>query len=108
METADLSVCFAQQPFSCILYESVLHRTLENLVAVAHVHVEHLVLGIGPHHWNIPVRQQALDPEWVVCGIKRQQYMDVAIRPRTGLPAIPLIGWRDKGFRKISRDRTRL
>src|ERR1700678_3867998 len=65
------SVCFTEQPFSGVLYESVLHRTLKDLVAVSHIHVEHLVLGVGPYYWNIPGRQQPLDPEWVVCRIER-------------------------------------
>ena len=52
----------AQQPSRCIFNERVLHRAGKNLVSMAHIHVEHLVLRVCPNDRNISVRQEALDP----------------------------------------------
>src|ERR1700733_10068456 len=69
---------------------------------MTNIHVEHLVLRVGPHYRNIAVRQQALDSQWVVCRVKRYQHMDMTIETRTGFPTIPLIRGREKCFRQIA------
>ena len=58
---------------------------------MAHVHVEHMVPGVGPHYGDIGGMQDVFLSEWIVGGVEGDEHFYVFVAARIWLPAIPFV-----------------
>ena len=74
---------------------------------MTHVHVEHPVFRVGPHHGKVAVGDDILDADRKVGRIERHENVDILVEAGTGLPEVPLIGRRRISIGKIPGHRMR-
>ena len=58
---------------------------------MAHVHVEHMVPGVGPYYGDVGGMQDIFFPEWIVGRVEGDEHFYVFVVPGVGLPAIPFV-----------------
>src|ERR1700721_2943570 len=58
----------AAEPQEGILEEQVLGGIVKDSIAVSHVHIDHLVAGIGPNHGQIASDERVLQPQGIIGG----------------------------------------
>src|SRR5437660_8607445 len=62
------------EPEYRVLDQLVLDRTPKYLVTVAHVHIEHLVLRVGPHYREFATSEHILKSNWIIGRIQSDEY----------------------------------
>ena len=72
---------------------------------MAHIHIDHFVLGVRPHNGQIAAFERVLEAEWIVRPVERQQHLDIFIETRARLPDVPLVGGRSELRRQVPSDR---
>ena len=97
----------AAEPQQSIFKEVVLQRAGEDLVAVAHIGVDHLVLCVGPSHRNVAAGKCVFEPKRIIGRRERHQHFDIRAVAGIWLPAIPLVGGRLKTRRDAFHSRMR-
>ncbi len=70
--------------------EEILRRAIEDLCAVAHVRVDHLVSCVGPGDRYIAASQRVLEANGIVGWSKGHEDLDVRAKTRIRLPAITI------------------
>src|SRR6266404_199590 len=89
------------EPEYRVLDQLVLDGTAKYLVAVAHVHIEHLVFGVGPHYREVATGEHILKSNWIIRGIQSDEYSNRFIQARAWFPDIPLVVWRLESGGKV-------
>ena len=87
--------------------EFVLLWVIEDFIAVAHIHVDHPVGGIGPDDGQVSAAEHIFEPDGIVRRIECEQDSDAGIQARIRSPDIPLVCGRADGGAEASCERMR-
>ena len=79
------------EPEDGVFEQLVLKRSVKNLVAVAHVEVQHFIPGICPGNGDITAAEPVFFTEGVLAGVEGDEDFYVFLQAGVGVPPIPFV-----------------
>src|ERR1700730_16642874 len=95
------------KPEDSIREQKILLLARKYFVAVPHVHVDHSIACVGPHHGQVSDGYRVFKPNRIILGVQREQHSDLLVETRTGFPDVPLVCRGHKHGRQSTRHRVR-
>ena len=79
------------EPEDGVFEQLILKRGVKNLVAMAHVEVQHFIPGICPDDRNVTAAKPVFFTEWILAGVEGDEDFYVFIEAGVGIPPIPFV-----------------
>src|SRR5882724_5964496 len=80
------------KPQHGVFKEMVLCLVIKDVVAVAHIHIEHTVVSVGPYDGEVAAGDDVLETDGIVLRREGEKNFDISVETRAWTPVVPLIG----------------
>src|SRR5882724_4686930 len=74
----------------------VLCLVIEDVVAVAHIHVKHTVVCVGPYDGEVAAGDDILEADGIVFRREGEKNLHISVETRAWTPVVPLVSRRGK------------